>query len=165
MEDPLPAGGRSRELDRRLDGLGAGAREEGGAEIRRRALQQLLGEHAGEQREAELGHVRGLGGERLLELPSHCGVVAAEGEDAVAGEQVEVALAGLVDQVGPLSPDPGPVEADRAQDPNELRIHVALVQRGLLAAPASEDLADVEARHPVGRLSEGGVRSARALPG
>src|SRR5205823_2689777 len=85
--------------------------------------------------------------EQLSELLSHSRVVAPEREGAVAGEEVEEGVARGVDQVWTRAADPGAVEADRAQDADELRVHVALVQQGLLAAALGEDLRHVKARH------------------
>ena len=58
-----------------------------------RAREQLLGEHAAQQRHAELRQVAGARRHHLLHRRDRLGVVAPDREHAVAAEQVEVALA------------------------------------------------------------------------
>ena len=72
-------------------------------------------------------------GEHVLHPRDHVRVVAAEREHAVAGDQVEVAVAVGIDQVGAIAADPRPVEPERPQDPPHLRVEVAVVERQLLA--------------------------------
>ena len=50
VEDPRAAGRRASELDRALDGLGAGVGRHHRRDPRRRAGDQLLGERTGKQR-------------------------------------------------------------------------------------------------------------------
>ena len=96
-----------------------------------------------QQRHAELRQVAGARGQHLLHRGDRLGVVAPDREHAVAAEQVQVALAGGVDQVRPLAADPGPVEAERPQDPPHLRVQIAVVERHLLAGALGEHLAMV----------------------
>src|SRR6185437_14967888 len=88
-------------------------------------------------------------------------VVAADREHAVAAEQVEVALAALVDQVCALAPAPGLLEAERTQDSPHLRVQVTVVERHLLAGAGGQQLADAGWSGPVHGLS---VRERRDRP-
>jgi hypothetical protein len=147
MQDPRPPGGAARELDRRLDRLRPGAREHRVAEVLRRAREQLLGQDARQQRDPELREVRRVRCQRRFDLRPHARVVAPDREDAVAGEHVEVAIAAGVDQVRALGAAPAAVEPQRAQDPPELRVQMAVVERQLLARARLQQRRDVDARH------------------
>ncbi len=168
VEDPRAPGRRARDLDRRLDRLRAAVRRHHRADARRRAREQLLGEHAAEQRHAELRQVAGPRGHRLLHGRDRLGVVAPDREHAIAAEQVEVALAALVDQVRALAAAPRLVEAERPQDPAHLRVQEAVVQLHLLAGAAGDDLSDGRRRRAVHALSvreaRRGARAARSAP-
>ncbi len=116
-------------------------------DARRRAREQLLGEHAAQQRHAELRQVAGARLHHLSHRGDRRGVVAPDREHAVAAEQVEVALAVGVDQVRALAAGPHAVEAERPQDAPHLGVQVAVVERHLLAAPRRQDLAHAAQRH------------------
>ena len=104
--------------------------------------EQLLGEHTAEQRHPELGQVCRVRIHRVAHGRDRLGMVASDREHAVAAEQIEVAIALGVDQMGALPRDPALVEPERAHDPPELRIEIGVVERHLLAGAAGEDLAD-----------------------
>jgi len=87
-----------------------------------------------------LGQVGALGIERLFHACANVRVVAPEGEDAVAGEQIEVALAVLVDQLGALAALPVAVDAEGANDPTQLGVEIAVVERERIVRPGLEDL-------------------------
>ncbi len=146
IQDAPPPSGGSGDLDRRLDGLGAGVRGHHRADRIRRAREQLLGQDAAQQRDAELWQVAGASRHDLLDRGDRHGVVAPDREHAVAPEQVEVALAGRVDQVRALAARPGTVEAERAQDSPQLRVQVAVVQGELLAGARLDQLTHAEGR-------------------
>ena len=112
--------GRAGELEGRVDGVGAGVGEEHRVEPGRHPRDQLLGEEAGEQRDVHLDEARPLQLEGFLERAPHRGVVAAEIEGAVAGEQVEIALAVRVPQIRAFAPHPDLVEADDGEDASQL---------------------------------------------
>ena len=116
-------------------------------EVRRRAREQLLGQHARQQRHAELRQVRRVRRQHRLELRADARVVAPDREHAVAGEHVQVALAALVDQLRALGAAPAAVEAQRAHDAPELRVQMAIVERQLLTRPRLQQRGDVDARH------------------
>src|SRR3982751_5397655 len=73
-----------------------GVDEQDAAEPRRQPAQQLLGEQAGERRDAELHRPGRLQLHRLDERRAHAPVVAADVEHAEAAEDVEVARARVV---------------------------------------------------------------------
>ncbi len=129
-EDDAGAPRRSpRVFERRLDGLGPGAREDDAAERGREALEQRARQPARVRRDAELRGERQVGRERVGQRGPHGGVRAADVEHPEPADEVEVAAARVVDEVGAFAAHPGPVEADRAQHAHELRVHVALVER------------------------------------
>src|SRR5579884_2599242 len=113
-DDLRPAGRLAGPLERRLDGLGAGVAEEhaGAAE----AIRQLRRELLHRLRPVQVRHVpepvelrvRGRGGRR---------VPVTEPDDRDAREQIEVALAGVVDEPGTVALDERHVETRvRGQD-------------------------------------------------
>ena len=152
-----PAGGHARELERRLDRLRPRVREHGGVDPLRHPREQILGEQAGGERDAQLREVGRPRRERLRERVAYVRVVAAEREHAVAAEQVEVTIAARVDQLGALGRHPAAVEVERAQHPAELRVEVPVVQRELLPAPLVEQAGEVRARRREGRFAAGHV--------
>ena len=103
-DQPRPAGRRARELHRRVDRLGAGAREEHGVEPARQALRERLGEHAGQRRVVDLHAVDQVRGERRLQHLAHVGMVVAEAREALAGVEVEIRAPVGVVEVGALAP-------------------------------------------------------------
>ena len=123
-DDPGPAGRRTPELDRRLDRLGAGAREDDASEGRGEVPQQLAGEVAGVGGDAELHRDRQVGRERVGERGADARVRATDVEHAEAADEVEEAHAVRVDEMGALAGRPRPVEADRPEHPHELRVDV-----------------------------------------
>ena len=140
VQHPRASGGGAGDLDRRLDRLGAGVGRNHRGDAVGRKREQLLGEHAAEQRHAQLRQVAGSRRHHLLDRGDRLRVVAPDREHAVAAEQVEVALAVGVDQMRALPSAPHLVEAQRAQDPPHLRVQIAVVERHLLAAASIEDL-------------------------
>ena len=143
VEDPRAPGRAARELDRGLDRLGARVGVDDRVEPGGGARHELLGQHARQQRQAHRGERRRVGHERGDQLLAHAGVIAAQREHPEPRQQVEPALAGVVDQVGALAAHPGAVVAERAQDAAELRVEVAVVQRGRFAGALGEDGRDV----------------------
>ena len=121
-EHARAAGRGAAELDRGLDRLRAGAREDHLAERGGRTAQELLGQQRRERVDAELHRARALKLERLDQRLADARVVAAHVEHPEAAEHVEVAVAVRVPEVGALGARPAAVEADRAQQPDELRV-------------------------------------------
>ena len=140
VEDPRAPGRRARELDRAPRrprcrcSPAPSPRSAAGA----RATSCL-----GEQRPASTltpswGRLAAAGVEQLAQRGDHVGVVAPDREGAVAAQQVEVAVAVGVDQVRALAARPVAVEAERAHDPPELGVQVAVVERHRLAGAGGE---------------------------
>ena len=139
-DDPGAPGGGARELDRSFDGLGSAVGWYHRRDPRRRALDELLRQHADEQADAELGEVRSAGVERLGQRFADVGVAASEREHAVAAQQIEVARTAAVDQIGTVTAAPVAVDSERPHDPPELGVQIAVVERGRLAGTLIEDL-------------------------
>ncbi len=146
-EDTASSGGRAAELQRRLDGLGAGAREEHALEAGGRTAEELLREERRERRSAELNRAGQVELERLDERGADARVVASDVEHPEAAEHVEVLLAAGIPQVGALGARPLAVEADRLEDARELRVDRASPQVDVGAIPRREQLGEAEAGH------------------
>jgi hypothetical protein len=111
------ARGSARELHRALDGLGPAVGAHDGVDRSRGAREQLLGQHPLEQGHAQLRQIGRPGLEHAADGVGDLRVVATHREHPVAAEEIEVAVAVLVDQVGALAVHPAAVEAQRAHDP------------------------------------------------
>src|SRR4051794_40267970 len=112
-DDLAAAFGLTRELQRRLDRLGARVREEDGPA--ERALGQPLGEadhRLGVEEVADVQQLAGLGADRRDDLR----VAVADARDRYAGEEVEVLVALLV-------PQPRALAADEAHRVARVRRH------------------------------------------
>ena len=160
-QDALPAGGGAAELHRRFDRLGAGIAEEQLFHAGE-ARQQALGEQAAQQRDVHLHQVRQLGCQGLLQGADHRRMVAPDREDAEAAQQVEIAIALLVVEIGAEAPGVVAVEADGAQHADHLRIQIAVVELVFLRRPFGQELVDVDRHHVVPtwrRKSRHGIRA------
>ena len=162
VEDPWTPRGAVRVLDRGLDAFGSGAREVDRVEARRDLLLQLLREQSGEQRRIHLDEGRRLGLHELAESLTHHRMIASDVEDAVAGEHVQVALAGAVEEVRALRAHVDPVEPDRLEDPGELRVDMIRVELEVLPLTLTDQVYDVEGHaltsRVVGSRSSGRTR-------
>ena len=138
---------RPPDLDRRLDRLRPGAREEHAAEARGRPLQQLVGEDRAQRVDAERELPRRVELERFQERRLHPRVVAADVVHPEAAEPVEIAVPVGVVEMGTLGARPAAVEADRPQHAHELRVDDPRVELQLLARMPLQQLGDAEARH------------------
>ncbi len=162
-------GRRAAELDRRLDRLGARAREERAPDARRRAAQQLLREQRRQHVDADLHRARPLQLERLDQGLAHTGIVAPDVEHAEAAEHVQVAVAVAVPEVRALGPRPLPVEPDRPQQPDELRVDRLRVEVERLGAALVDQLRQpahagiIATRRSARRRRRSAPRPARAV--
>ena len=105
---------------------------------------ELLGQQARQQGAVHLDHVRQVEVERLVQRGLDRRVAAAEGVDAESGQEVEVALPGVVVEVAALAADVVTVEAERPERPGELGVHVPLVQGEVLPGPVRERPGNIE---------------------
>ena len=135
------------ELERRLDRLGAGAREEAALDPPAGEADQLLGEQAGQERRPHREHPRRVERERLDERGADARVVAADVVHPEAAEHVEVAVAVGVEEVRALGARPRAVEADRLEDAGELRVDRARPEVEILTAAGLEQLREAELGH------------------
>ena len=104
-------------------------------------VHQRLGQQPGQQGAVELDQVGQVGVEGLVEGVLDHRVAPAQGEDPEPREEVEVAVALVVDQVGALAPDVGAVEADGLQDLGQLGVQELLVEVEGLAAVVCQQAA------------------------
>ena len=156
VEDPRAPGRGAGELDRALDRLGAGVGRDHRGDPLRSARDERLGEGARQQRHAELGEVGGVRVQQLVQLGDHVWVVAADRERAVA------ATAGRGSGCPRRRSGARPRRAthsrskpERAHDPPELRVEVAVVELHRVAAAQRDQ-----------RLGDrrNGLRRTRAQP-
>ena len=155
-DDPGPPRRRPGELDRRFDGFGSGVREEDASDARRGPLEQLAREQRRKRPDAELHGAGRLELERLDEGAANGPVVPADVKHSEAAEHVEVASPLRIDDVRALRSNPAPVEADRPQETDELRIDCASMAVELLAGGLVDHLAEIE-------IGEGGAVSHRKV--
>ncbi len=150
-QDASLTGRAARVLEDGLDRFRAAVREKAAVVVVRHTRDQCFREQARKRRALHLHQIR----KRQLHRVAQClldpGMATPEREDAEPGEEVEVAAAVAIEQVGPLGPDVVGVEADRAQYAWHLRVHVALVQRERFLVACCEQRFDVEGRSGGGR--------------
>ena len=108
----------------RLDGLGAGVGEEDPLDPGVRPGHELLGQDAGQQGAVHLHEVGQVGVEGVVQGLDDGRVAAAEGEHAEPGQEVEVAVALVVDEIAALALDVEAVELERAEHPGHLGVDV-----------------------------------------
>ena len=127
IDDPGPPGRRTGELDGRLDRFRAGIGKEHLVEIGH-PLQEPLGQNSGQHRHVELHQVGQVAVEHAFERLAHVRMIAADREHAEAAEQVQIAGALAVVEIGALAAAEADVIADGAQDPHHLLVEMAAVQ-------------------------------------
>jgi hypothetical protein len=127
VEDARLARELARELERDIRRLGAAVGEEAGVERARRERGQFGAEPAFERAPLHLDHARAVALQPLDQPALQAVVVAADIEDAVAAEEVEVPLPFLVPEPRPLRPHEDLVEADELEHAGEAMIHVLRV--------------------------------------
>ena len=146
IDDAGTAGRGARELDRRLDRLRAGIREEHLVEMRH-VREQPLGQNAGERRDIHLHEIGQVGIERAFQRRADRRVVAADREDAEAAQQIEIALAIPIVEVLPASLAKPHIISDGPQHPDHLLIETARVQAKAFRFVGVEQGCDVDS-HP-----------------
>ncbi len=146
MQDPWALRGVLGELDGALDRLGAGVREEAALQPVVAAGDESLGQQPRQQGAVELDQVRQVEVDGLDERLLYDRMGPAEGEDAEAREEVEVALTGPVVEVAALAPFVEAVEAERLQYSCQLRVEIFRVEAEVLAAARVDQSSKVEAQ-------------------
>ncbi len=144
-QDSRATGRAAGELEHRLDRLGSAVREEASVPVVGHAGDERFGEQPRERWAVHLHEVRQVGVHRILERLLDHGMAPAEGEHAEPGEEVEVRVAGAVEEIRALGPGPLAVEAGRAQHTRHLRVEVPLVQRERFVPSRREQRAEIEA--------------------
>lgn len=128
IDDSFATGGAAGELDGGLDGFGSAVGEEDAGEaVGGMADERLCGESRQEAaiHAYEVGRIHG---EQLLQDGLDLGVIASEGEDAPAGEEVEIVVALGIPEVAAFASDIPFIEADGSQHLDEGRVDMGGVQ-------------------------------------
>ncbi len=97
-------------------------------------------EQAAQERAIHLDHVRKIEIEHVADRFLHRGMVAADVENAVAAEKIEIRLVIHVVEIGALGPGIDFVEADDALGRNEGAVQMPLVQFVIFAETGRDDL-------------------------
>ena len=160
VEDARALRGGPGELDGALDRLGPGVGEEHPLDPRVRPGHQLLGQDAREQGAVHLHEVGQVGVEGVVERTNDRWMAPSEGEHPEAGQEVEVAIPLVVDEVAALALLVEPVELDLAEDPGELGVDVLRVEGEVLTLALVQHLLQIKghAEGSRGSLSGGGDR-------
>ncbi len=162
VENARAPGRVAAEFERRLDRLGSRIAEEGPVQVGRLG-EERLGEQTGQGRGVELYELRELGAQHFAEGLDHTRVVAAQSEHAKSGQEVEIALALFIEQIGPARFAVLHVESNGAEHPHHLRIQIAFVERKGVGLALRKKLLDVHRRVlNSARVPRG---SSRVLPG
>ena len=112
----------------------------------REPLHQPLGQQAAHQRGIELHHVGQVQLEHVADRLLHHGMIAADVENAEAGEEIEVVLPVHVVEIGALRAGVDDVETDGALDLDQRAVQVVVVQLVVFAEPRGDQILDIE-RH------------------
>ena len=148
IDDAGALGRPARELDRRLDQLGAGIGEEDLVEIGRLG-EEPFREHAGKNGDVHLHQVRQSAVEHADQRVADRGVVAAERENPEAAQKIEIFGALAIVEVLPAAAYEPDVVADGPQDPDHLLVQKALVQREALSLALGIKSWDVQRHVPL----------------
>ena len=154
VEDARPLRRGADELDRTLDRLGARVGEEDPLDAGMGPLDQLLGQDAGQERTVHLHEVGQVGVERVVQRLDDGRVAPAQGEHPEAGEEVEVPLPLVVDEVAALALLEEAAELDGAEDPRQLRVDVLRMEAEILALAILQHLLQFKG-HAAGSRSIG----------
>src|SRR5579885_1429430 len=149
IENPRASGGAASHLQGAFGGLGAGIREEGGVYLVLDAAddaEQFLRDEPRQQVAVHLDHVRQIHVQEVLDRLFDFRMVATKAEDAVAGEKIQITVALAVVEILTLGALIDLVEADGAQNADELRVDMTFVQRVVLAPSLADHRLDIE-RH------------------
>ena len=117
IEDAGALRGRPGELDGALDCLCSGVGEEHPLDPRVRPGDQLLGQDAREEGAVHLHEVGQVGIERVVQRTNDCWMAPSEGEHPEAGEEVQVPVPLVVDEVAAFALLVEAIELDLAEDP------------------------------------------------
>ena len=145
IDDAGTARGAARELDRRLDRLGAGIGEKHLVQIWH-MFQQPLGQNAGERRHVDLHEIGQIGVEHALQRLAQRRMVAADRKHAEAAQQVEILVAGAVVEVLALALLEPDVIADGLQHADDLLVQMARMHGAALCLALREHLGNVKIR-------------------
>ena len=144
VEDAGPLRGGPGEFDRALDRLCARVGEEDPLDSRVRAGHELLGQDAGQERAVHLHEVREVGVEGVVQRLHDRRMPRPEGEDAEPGQEVEVPVPFVVDEVATLTLVVEAVELEGAQHPGQLGIDVLGVESEVLALAFVQHLIQIK---------------------
>ena len=135
---------RARELECSLDGLGTGVAKENCVEMRRQLFQECFGQQPAEQRAIHLHHVRQIEVEHIADCFFHHGMVAADVEDGIAAEEIEVGVVIHVVEISAFGSGIDLVETNDALGRDQRPINVAVMQLVVLPEPGRDNLFQVK---------------------
>ena len=128
IDDFLATGEGAGELECAFDGFGAGVGEEDARQFAAGVSGEFFGDEPGEEGAIHADEVGKILVHYLVEDGADPGVIATEGEDAPAGEEVEVFVAFLIPQVAPFAAGVAFVKADGSEHFDEGGINVLVVE-------------------------------------
>ena len=131
-------------FQRALHRFGAGVAKENRIEMWRRAFRDRFGEQSAQERAIHLHHVRQIEIEHVADRFLHRGMIAADVENAVAAEEIEIRLVIHVVEIRALGPRIDFVETDHALRRHERPVEMALVQLVVLPKPRRHNFFQVK---------------------
>ena len=146
-EDLWTLGGSAGELQGAFDGFGARITKEASVARGAKFFDESLGQKAGENGAVHLNHIGEIEFEDVLDGFLNGGMVAADIENAVAAEEVEVVLPVEVVEVSPFGPSINFIEPDGALNLNQSTIDELIVQVVVLAESGENRVFEIECGH------------------
>lgn len=140
-------GGGAGELEGAFDGFGTGVAKEAGVARGAKFFDESLGQETGENGAVHLNHIGEIEFEDVLDGFLNGGMVAADIENAVAAEEVEVVLAVEVVEVSPFGPSINFIKPDGSLNFNESTIDELIVQIVVLAQTGQDGVFEIERGH------------------
>ena len=144
VEDARALRGGPGELDGALHRLRAGVGEEHALDARVRPGDQLLGQDAREEGAVHLDEVGQIGVEGVVQRPNDCWMAPSQREHTEAGQEVQIPVSLVVNEVAALPLLVEPVELDLAEDPGKLGVDVLRVEGEVLTPALVQHLLQIK---------------------
>jgi len=142
-------GGGAGEFQGSFDCFRSGVAEEAGIARGTQFFDESFGEEAGENGAVHLNHIREV---EIQDIPNsflYRGMIAADVENAVAAEEVEVVLTVEIVQVGTFCAGIDFIKANRSLNFDERTIDVLVVEVVVLAQTSQDGVFEVEGGHEI----------------